>query len=106
MVRSEHPGTGDALIPAAVHLRRNHMLKHRPVGHPAAVTARRMRRVKARPLSAQQHPKLDPDRLQQACLRSKHGTTSMIKDLSHAPVIKPCLCHVKTRPAHPNCRAL
>src|SRR5215467_13942766 len=40
------PGAGDALISAAMYQRRDHMLKHHPVGHPAAVTAQRMRRVK------------------------------------------------------------
>jgi len=39
------------------------MLKHHPVGHPAAVTAQRVPRIKRRALSTQQRAELDPDRL-------------------------------------------
>lgn len=42
------------------------MLKHNPVGHPPAMAAQRVSRVKARALVTEQAMKLDPDRLQQA----------------------------------------
>ena len=42
------------------------MLKHHPVGDPAAMAAQRVSRIKAQALTAQEGAELDPDRLQQA----------------------------------------
>ena len=60
------PRRSDPLIPTAMHQRGNHVLKHHPVGDPAAMAAQRVSRIKVRALAAQEGAEPGPDRLQQA----------------------------------------
>ena len=66
MVRSEQPGRGDPLIPAAMHQRGDDVLEHDPVRDPPAMAAQRVRRVKLRAVVTEQGGELAPDGLQQA----------------------------------------